>query len=100
MCQRRTPVARAAHGLDQVVAAVFLECLAQAHFPADFLEQAHFGSGQVRVGGVPILYSPYASFPIDDRRKSGFLAPKIGGGSDGIFAMVIDNKVDAQFSSL
>lgn len=38
---------------------------------------------KVRVGGVPILYSPYASFPIDDRRKSGFLAPKIGGGSDG-----------------
>ena len=38
---------------------------------------------KVRVGGLPILYSPYASFPIDDRRKSGFLAPKIGGGSDG-----------------
>jgi LPS-assembly protein len=28
--------------------------------------------------GVPILYTPYVSFPIDDRRKSGFLVPKIG----------------------
>ncbi|HEY8519789.1 MAG TPA: LPS assembly protein LptD [Gammaproteobacteria bacterium] len=25
--------------------------------------------------GVPILYSPYFTFPIDDRRKSGFLTP-------------------------
>ncbi|MFS8607045.1 MAG: LPS assembly protein LptD [Gammaproteobacteria bacterium] len=25
--------------------------------------------------GVPILYTPYFTFPIDDRRKSGFLAP-------------------------
>ncbi|MBK9655728.1 MAG: LPS assembly protein LptD [Rhodanobacteraceae bacterium] len=38
---------------------------------------------KVRIGGIPVLYSPYASFPIDDRRKSGWLAPKIGGGSDG-----------------
>ncbi len=28
--------------------------------------------------GVPILYSPYFSFPIDDQRKSGFLIPNIG----------------------
>lgn len=25
--------------------------------------------------GVPILYAPYFTFPIDERRKSGFLAP-------------------------
>ena len=25
--------------------------------------------------GVPILYSPYLTFPIDDQRKSGFLTP-------------------------
>lgn len=25
--------------------------------------------------GVPILYAPYFTFPIDDRRKSGFLTP-------------------------
>lgn len=28
--------------------------------------------------GVPILYTPYAFFPIDDRRKSGLLFPKVG----------------------
>lgn len=28
--------------------------------------------------GVPIFYSPYMSFPLDDRRKSGFLTPGIG----------------------
>lgn len=27
---------------------------------------------------VPFLYTPYISFPIDDRRQSGFLAPTIG----------------------
>jgi LPS-assembly protein len=38
---------------------------------------------KLRVGNLPLLYWPHASFPIDDRRKSGFLAPKIGYGSDG-----------------
>jgi LPS-assembly protein len=28
--------------------------------------------------GVPILWSPYFSFPIDNQRKSGFLTPSIG----------------------
>jgi LPS-assembly protein len=28
--------------------------------------------------GFPILYSPYLSFPLDNRRKSGFLAPTFG----------------------
>jgi LPS-assembly protein len=28
--------------------------------------------------GVPFLYTPYASFPIDDRRLTGFLAPSFG----------------------
>jgi LPS-assembly protein len=27
--------------------------------------------------GVPVLYSPYLSFPINDQRKSGFLTPDI-----------------------
>ena len=27
---------------------------------------------------VPLLYTPYVSFPIDNRRKSGFLTPGIG----------------------
>jgi len=28
--------------------------------------------------GVPVFYSPYLSFPIDNRRVSGFLAPELG----------------------
>jgi len=32
----------------------------------------------VRFLGAPIFYSPYYSFPLDDRRKSGFLAPVFG----------------------
>jgi LPS-assembly protein len=32
----------------------------------------------LRIRDVPVLYTPYFSFPIDDRRKSGFLVPTIG----------------------
>ena len=33
---------------------------------------------KLRFQGVPILYSPYLSFPITDARKSGVLTPEIG----------------------
>jgi LPS-assembly protein len=33
---------------------------------------------ELRVEGVPILYTPYLDFPIDKRRKTGFLTPVIG----------------------
>lgn len=36
----------------------------------------------VRVQGLPILYTPYLSFPIDDRRKSGFLYPTLSHSSN------------------
>lgn len=32
--------------------------------------------------GVPILYSPYFSFPLNDKRKSGFLAPSAGSSDE------------------
>lgn len=32
----------------------------------------------LRLGKVPLLYLPIASFPIDDRRKTGFLFPSFG----------------------
>ena len=46
------------------------------------LDQAE-GSGTARGAklefkGVPIAYVPYMSFPLDDRRKSGLLAPTLG----------------------
>lgn len=40
----------------------------------------------LRIADVPILYTPYLSFPIDNRRKSGFLIP--------IFATSNRNGVD------
>lgn len=32
--------------------------------------------------GVPILYSPYLTFPLNDERKSGFLTPSFGSSSE------------------
>ncbi|MCF7201520.1 LPS-assembly protein LptD [Pseudomonas oligotrophica] len=44
-----------------------------------------FGSATnvtLRVKDVPVFYTPYIYFPIDDRRQSGFLTPSIGSSSD------------------
>ncbi len=38
-------------------------------------------SATMRLGNVPFLYLPYFTFPVDDRRKSGFLYPTIGNTS-------------------
>ncbi|MCP5427028.1 MAG: LPS assembly protein LptD [Chromatiaceae bacterium] len=35
---------------------------------------------KLRFKGVPFIYLPYATFPIDDRRMSGFLFPTVGSG--------------------
>ncbi|WP_417545431.1 LPS-assembly protein LptD [Marinobacter sp.] len=45
---------------------------------------------RLEVLDVPVFYWPYASFPIDDRRKSGFLYPQFGSsnaGSGGFLAV-------------
>ncbi|MGN6883606.1 LPS-assembly protein LptD, partial [Neisseria sp. P0019.S003] len=34
--------------------------------------------------GVPVLYTPWADFPINGNRKSGLLVPTIATGSDGL----------------
>ena len=34
---------------------------------------------KVRFQGVPILYAPYLSFPLNDTRKSGVLVPEVSG---------------------
>jgi LPS-assembly protein len=41
--------------------------------------EAGFGTARgvkLKFKGVPILYAPYFTFPIDDQRKSGFLTPQ------------------------
>ncbi|HSC84980.1 MAG TPA: LPS-assembly protein LptD, partial [Pseudomonas sp.] len=41
----------------------------------------------LRVKDVPVFYTPYIYFPIDDRRQSGFLAPSMGSSSDTGFML-------------
>ena len=37
----------------------------------------------LRIEDIPVLYVPYINFPIDDRRKSGFLYPSFGTSDTG-----------------
>ncbi len=37
----------------------------------------------LRIGDVPVLYTPYISFPVSDERKSGFLFPAIAYSDNG-----------------
>lgn len=37
---------------------------------------------QIRISDVPVFYFPWISFPLDQRRKSGFLFPSFGYSSD------------------
>ena len=54
--------------------------------------------------GVPILYAPFLSFPLDNKRKSGFLAPTFGtSGQSGFEASLpyywnIAENMDATFT--
>ncbi len=43
----------------------------------------------LRFKGIPIFYSPFLTFPISNRRKSGFLIPTIGGSSNSGFQFSI-----------
>ncbi len=58
----------------------------------------------LRVRGLPVFYSPYLSFPTDNRRKSGFLIPTFGSSDrNGIDVTVpyywnIAPHMDATFS--
>jgi LPS-assembly protein len=44
---------------------------------------------KLRVGDVPVLYTPYLSFPIDGRRKSGILVPSIGNSEENGFDLMV-----------
>jgi len=41
----------------------------------------------LRVKDIPVFYTPYIYFPIDDRRQSGFLPPSIGTSSSNGFSL-------------
>lgn len=43
----------------------------------------------IHVKDTPVMYLPYFGFPLDDRRQTGFLLPRVGGGGDtGIEATI------------
>lgn len=44
-------------------------------------ESVHLENGNFRVFSVPIIYLPYATFPSEKRRDSGFLVPSFGQSS-------------------
>lgn len=43
----------------------------------------------MRFYGVPVFYSPYLNFPIDNRRHTGVLPPTIGSTSDSGFELAV-----------
>ncbi len=43
----------------------------------------------LRVRDIPVFYFPYVSFPLSDKRKSGFLAPTMGSTNESGFDMQI-----------
>jgi LPS-assembly protein len=57
------------------------------------LDQATGGGAargmRLRFKDTTLLALPYASFPIDDRRRSGFLLPSTRGGSNGGFDLAL-----------
>ncbi len=38
---------------------------------------------KIEIEGTPVIYTPYLAFPLDNRRKSGFLFPEITDDSNG-----------------
>lgn len=43
----------------------------------------------MRFYGVPVFYTPYLNFPIDDKRHTGVLPPTIGSSSDSGFELAV-----------
>jgi LPS-assembly protein len=44
-------------------------------------------NARLNIKDVPVLYTPYISFPIDDRRKTGFLIPSFGSSDNSGFEL-------------
>jgi len=44
-------------------------------------------NARLNIKDVPVLYTPYLSFPIDDRRKTGFLIPSFGSSDNSGFEL-------------
>ncbi|MBK1620771.1 organic solvent tolerance protein [Lamprobacter modestohalophilus] len=46
-------------------------------------------NARIRIKGVPVVYTPYLRFPIDDRRRSGFLIPTVGTSDESGFELIV-----------
>ena len=59
--------------------------ISASHVDLDFVEDSGTARGAwLEFKGVPVLYTPWLSFPLGDRRRSGFLTPTFGvSGSRG-----------------
>jgi LPS-assembly protein len=44
-------------------------------------------NARLHIKDVPVFYTPYISFPIDDRRKTGFLIPSFGSSNNSGFEL-------------
>ena len=44
-------------------------------------------NARLSLKGMPVLYTPYISFPIDDRRKTGLLIPSFGSSDNSGFEL-------------
>ncbi len=44
-------------------------------------------NARLNIKDVPIFYTPYITFPIDDRRKTGFLIPSFGSSNNSGFEL-------------
>ena len=49
-------------------------------------EVAEIWNARFKLGAVPVFYSPYLQLPIGNKRRSGFLIPNAGFGSDDGFS--------------
>ncbi|OGT84173.1 MAG: hypothetical protein A3H91_14960 [Gammaproteobacteria bacterium RIFCSPLOWO2_02_FULL_61_13] len=73
----------------------------------DLNHEAERGSARnvvLRIKDIPVLYLPYLSFPLSDKRKSGFLAPGFGSTNNHGFEILtpyywnIAPEMDATFT--
>ena len=56
---------------------------------------------RLEISDIPVFYWPYASFPIDDRRKTGFLYPSFGtsNAGSGAFLSRMDSRLSETLNS-
>ena len=47
------------------------------------LDRGHAYNMILKYKNIPVFYTPFMSFPLSDKRQSGFLTPSFGSAGDG-----------------